>query len=79
MNVSCLRNVVSMFHVIEQEIQWRKDSGLAEGFEQLKGSRPIVAIGADGPLGDQRRMADYFRMNWCKLRYVLLIKGHRRD
>ena len=63
MNDSCLRNVVSMFHVIEQEIQWRKNSGLAQGFEQFRISKPIVAIGADGPLGDQRRMADYFRMN----------------
>ena len=69
---SCLRNVVSMFHVIEQELQWRKSCGIPEGFEQLKRSKPLVAIGAESPLGDQMRMADYFRMHvaiyqiWCR-------------
>jgi hypothetical protein len=66
MCISCLRNVITMFHVIEQEVQWRRKSGHPEGFEQLRSSKPLVAIGADGPLEDQLRMADYFRMNMMK-------------
>ena len=58
---SCLRNVVSMFSVIQQEIEWRKTQGLPPGFKSLEKSQPLVAVGADGPLGDQQRMADYFR------------------
>lgn len=52
-----------MFHVIEKEIQWRQEHGLHCGFESLKKSKPLVAIGADGPLDEQIRMADYFRMD----------------
>ncbi len=58
---SCLRNVVSMFHVIEKELEWRRKRGQLEGFETLKRYKPIVAIGAEQPLEDQRMMADYFR------------------
>ena len=58
---SCLRNVISMFHVIEKELGWRQSEGLPEGFETLRCFKPIVAVGADGPLDDQRMMADYFR------------------
>lgn len=58
----CLRNVVSMFHVIEKEMQWRKNNNLPEGFEAMKNVKPIVAVGADKPLGDQTMLADYFRM-----------------
>ncbi len=58
---SCLRNVVSMFHVIEKELEWRWKRGQPEGFETLKRYKPIVAIGAEQPLEDQRMMADYFR------------------
>ncbi|MCJ1287788.1 hypothetical protein MMC26_007140 [Xylographa opegraphella] len=57
---NCLRNVVSMFHIIEQEIQWRKDHAFALGFESLRRSKSLVAVGADCPLGDTTRMADYF-------------------
>ncbi|KAF2761521.1 nucleoside hydrolase [Pseudovirgaria hyperparasitica] len=57
---SCLRNVVAVFHFIEKEQEWRRSQGLPEGFETLKASKPIVAIGASGPLGDQVMMADYF-------------------
>ena len=55
-----------MFHVIEQEIQWRRKSGYPEGFAQLRRSKPLIAIGADGPLEDLLRMADYFRMTMMK-------------
>ncbi|KAL8662704.1 MAG: hypothetical protein Q9202_004489 [Teloschistes flavicans] len=47
---NCLRNVVSMFHVVEKEMRWRKDNGRPEGFDALKKSKPVVAVGADGPL-----------------------------
>lgn len=58
---SCLRNVVSMFHVIEKELAWRKDNGRPQGFESLRKTKPLVAVGADAPLADQMVMADYFR------------------
>lgn len=58
---SCLRNVVSMFNVIEKELAWRKNQGLPEGFETLRECKPVVAVGAREPLGGQTMMADYFR------------------
>lgn len=58
---SCLRNAVSMFHVIEKEMRWRKDNGRPEGFDALKKSKPIVAVGADEPLGGERMKAAYYR------------------
>ncbi|KAL8626508.1 hypothetical protein Q9189_007791 [Teloschistes chrysophthalmus] len=57
---NCLRNVVSMFHVIEKEIRWRKDNGRPEGFDALKKSKPVVAVGADEPLGGERMKAAYY-------------------
>lgn len=50
-----------MFHVIENEMAWRRDHGLSEGFDALKMSKPIVAVGAEKPSGHQSMMADYFR------------------
>ena len=69
---SCLRNVVSMFHVIENEMAWRRDHGLPEGFDTLKRSKPTVAVGAEKPLGDQSILADYFRMSE-KLHHIVII------
>lgn len=57
----CLRNVVSMFHVIDRELAWRRQHGRVEGFESLKAFRPLVAVGMEKPLADQLMMADYFR------------------
>lgn len=57
---SCLRNVVALFHVLEKENAWRKQSRKPEGFEVLKTSKPVVAIGADHPLQDEILMADHF-------------------
>ncbi|KHO00072.1 Inosine/uridine-preferring nucleoside hydrolase domain protein [Metarhizium album ARSEF 1941] len=57
---SCLRNVVTMFHVLEKELQWRKSTGRAEGFEAMKRSKPIVAVGPEHSLEDNCLMADYF-------------------
>lgn len=56
----CLRNVVAMFHVIEKELAWRKEKGQPEGFEALTRCKPLVAVGADQPSGNQMMMADYF-------------------
>lgn len=58
---SCLRNVVSMLHIIEREIQWRKEQGKPEGFDTLRAHKPIIAVGAEEPLEDQKMLADYFR------------------
>jgi hypothetical protein len=58
---SCLRNVVTLFHVIEKEREWRKARGQLEGFEAVLSSKPLVAVGADHPLEDEILMADYFR------------------
>ncbi|KAJ9157420.1 Pyrimidine-specific ribonucleoside hydrolase RihA [Pleurostoma richardsiae] len=58
--LSCLRNVVALFHVIEKENAWRKANGKPEGFESLKTFKPIVAVGAEHPLDDDELMADHF-------------------
>lgn len=50
-----------MFHVIEKELAWRKDNGKAQGFETLRKTKPLVAVGAETPLADQMVMADHFR------------------
>ncbi|KAJ5752914.1 Inosine/uridine-preferring nucleoside hydrolase [Penicillium odoratum] len=57
---SCLRNAVSMFHILEREMQWRRDNGKPEGYGALRASRPIVAVGAEDPLENQKMLADYF-------------------
>ncbi|PGH05380.1 hypothetical protein AJ80_08348 [Polytolypa hystricis UAMH7299] len=57
---SCLRNVVSMFHIIERELEWRRQRGQTERFEALKAFRPTIAVGADQPLDDEMMLADYF-------------------
>lgn len=58
--ISCLKNAVALFHVIEKELAWRKANGALEGFDTLKTFKPIVAVGADHPLEDELLMADYF-------------------
>lgn len=52
---------MALFHVIEKELEWRKARGQLEGFDAMKTSKPIVAVGADHPLEDEILMADYFR------------------
>lgn len=56
---SCLRNVVALFNILDQEIKWRRDQGKAEGFDGLR-SKPTVAVGAEGPLDEQLIIAAYF-------------------
>jgi hypothetical protein len=60
-----LKNAVALFHVIEKELEWRRQRGQLEGFEAMKSSKPIVAVGADHPLEDEMLMADYFRMSFA--------------
>lgn len=50
-----------MFHVIEKELAWRRDRGQLEGFDAMKSSKPLVAVGADHPLEDEILKADHFR------------------
>lgn len=50
-----------MFHIIEREMRWRRERGQPEGFGALRAFRPVVAVGAEDPLGDQKMLADYFR------------------
>ncbi|KAJ9627961.1 hypothetical protein H2203_003180 [Taxawa tesnikishii (nom. ined.)] len=57
---NCLRNAISLFHTIEKELAWRQKHGKEQGFETLRSLKPIVAVGAEEPLADQRMMADYF-------------------
>lgn len=52
-----------MFHILEREIQWRREQGKPEGFGALRSFRPVVAVGAQDPLENQRMLADYFRMH----------------
>lgn len=49
-----------MFHVIEKEMEWRRARGQLVGFETMLKYKPLVAIGADHPLEDEKLMADYF-------------------
>ncbi|KAK5708743.1 hypothetical protein LTR17_020397 [Elasticomyces elasticus] len=58
---NCLRNVVSLFYHIEKEITWRESQGRSSvGFETLRKTKPLVAVGPDHPLKDDTLMADYF-------------------
>ena len=58
---NCLRNVISLFYQVEKEIEWRKTKGRNLGFDTLRKSRPLVAVGPDHPLADEMLMADFFR------------------
>ncbi|KAH0360903.1 nucleoside hydrolase, partial [Aureobasidium melanogenum] len=57
---NCLRNAVSLFHHIGGEIEWRSKNGKDLGFETLRASKPLVAVGAEEPLAEQLMMADFF-------------------
>ena len=54
-----------MFHIIEQEMQWRQKHGQLRGFRSLIDCQPVVAIGAEDPLEEQKKLADYFREWSC--------------
>ncbi|KAI1810236.1 inosine-uridine preferring nucleoside hydrolase [Poronia punctata] len=57
---SCLKNVVSVFHVLDKELAWRKAQGKPEGFGALKAYKPIVAAGADHALEEEILREDGF-------------------
>ncbi|KAH6648378.1 inosine-uridine preferring nucleoside hydrolase [Truncatella angustata] len=57
---SCLTNVVSMFHVLDKELEWRRSKGKPEGFGSLKAYKPIVAIGPEHALEEEILMEDGF-------------------
>lgn len=42
-------------------MQWRREQGKPEGFDTLRAHPPLVALGAEDPLDDQKMLADYFR------------------
>ena len=54
-----------MFHILEREMQWRREQGLNEGFEALRAFKPVIAVGAEDPLEAQKMLADYFRKYLC--------------
>lgn len=60
-----------MFHILEQEMKWRREKGRPEGFGALRAHRPIIAVGAENPLEDQKMLADYFRMYPCLIEVAL--------
>ncbi|KAF4547496.1 Inosine-uridine preferring nucleoside hydrolase-like protein [Elsinoe fawcettii] len=59
----CLRNVISLLYHVHQEMRWRQQNGKPPGFAALSASKPVIAIGAENPLADNRLMADYFHGN----------------
>ena len=46
--------------MIQNEIKFRGEKGLPVGFKLLEKSKPLVAVGADGPLDGRAKSADYF-------------------
>ena len=58
---NCLRNVISLFYHIEKEIAWRQAQARHLGFDTLRKSKPLIAVGPEHPLTDQMLMADFFR------------------
>lgn len=42
-------------------MKWRREKGLPEGYGALRACPPVVAVGAEDPLEDQKMLADYFR------------------
>lgn len=58
---SCLKNVVSLFHVLDREMEWRKSQGQELGFGSLRAFKPIVAIGPEHALEEEILKEDGFR------------------
>ncbi|RYP42024.1 hypothetical protein DL767_000536 [Monosporascus sp. MG133] len=57
---NCLRNAVGMFHVLDKEMEWRKSRGKPLGFDVLRNSRPILAVGPEHALEEELLMEDGF-------------------
>lgn len=58
---NCARNVMGLFKVLDQEMDWRKAQGKSLGFEALRTYKPIVALGPEHALEEEELMADNFR------------------
>ena len=58
---ACLRNVVTLFHVLDKELEWRRERGRDLGFETLRNGRPVVAVGPEHPLEEEIGKEDGFR------------------
>ena len=52
---------MTIFHVLEKEVNWRREHGKSVGFDGMTKYKPLVAIGAEEPLHDRVETADYFR------------------
>lgn len=63
-----------MFHILEQELQWRRQQGLPEGFGVLKNSKPMIAVGAPEPLEKHKNLQDYFRKSLCSSWWVVEVE-----
>lgn len=57
---SCLKNAVTMFHVLDKEMEWRRAQGKPEGFGSLRAYKPIVAIGPEHALEEEILKEDGF-------------------
>jgi hypothetical protein len=80
---SCLRNIVTTFHVLERELKWRREHGEPVGFDGMTKFKPLVAIGAQEPLLDRVENADYFRespssFNVMNIALIFASRWHRR-
>ncbi|KAI0877498.1 putative nucleoside hydrolase [Hypoxylon argillaceum] len=62
---NCLRNVISLFYYVEKEIAWRESIGRKPGFETLRNSKPVVAVGAEHPLTDNMVTVDLYGKFAC--------------
>jgi hypothetical protein len=51
---------VALFHVLEKEMAWRESQGKAT-YGGLGAYKPIVAIGAEHALEDEKLVEDHFR------------------
>lgn len=60
--MKCLKNVVSLFYVLGQELEWRKTKGIhTDNFGVFKRYKPIVAVGPAHALDSEVLKKDGFR------------------
>jgi hypothetical protein len=78
---NCLRNIILLFHYVDKEIAWRESVGRSLGFETLRKSKPVVAIGPEHPLAENALMADFFRKSncWMSLDMELILATDGQD
>ena len=68
-----------MFHILERETEWRRKNQRPEGFGTMRAFRPVVAVGAENPLENQKMLADYFRMFTVTLHSSTIIDTYPAD